>query len=60
MDQKMSMLQARECPLMISFNDGKTQVDDLLAAARPCRIEKLETEAVIDAKLICQFTQHER
>jgi len=56
----MSMLQARECPLMISFNDGKTQVDDLLAAARPCRIEKLETEAVIDAKLICQFTQHER
>jgi hypothetical protein len=46
------MLQARGCPLMVSFERGD-QLDDILAAARPCRIEKLDTEAVIDANLLC-------
>jgi hypothetical protein len=34
------------------LKNGRRQLDDILAAARPCRIEKLDTEAVIDASLL--------
>jgi hypothetical protein len=33
------------------LKNGRRQLDDILAAASPWRIEKLETEAVIEASL---------
>jgi hypothetical protein len=40
---------------MVSFTTRIEQLNDILAAARPWRIEKLDTDAVIDASLFVRL-----
>lgn len=51
----MSKRRAEACPLRyVSLRHLPLVLDDLLAAARPWRMEKLVTDAVMDASLVSE------